>query len=132
MNLNKAIKDLKTLMPSNTNKYRPYADQVLDLFRSIIAGPSCMLFLFWSMVLSVPNVEVGKKSLEFENPLSKSSIILSKYNLILSNCSMLMKLGWSEWLIIHRSFLPSMFSTMDLKPWKMKTKPHIPRIETTQ
>ncbi len=33
MNLNKAIKDLKALMPSNTNKYRPYADQVLDLFK---------------------------------------------------------------------------------------------------
>ena len=33
MNLNKAIKDLKTLLPSSTNKYRPYADQVLNLFK---------------------------------------------------------------------------------------------------
>ena len=33
MNLNAAIRDLKTLMPSNSNKYRPYADQVLNLFK---------------------------------------------------------------------------------------------------
>ena len=33
MNLNKAIKDLKTLLPSSTNKYRPYAEQVLNLFK---------------------------------------------------------------------------------------------------
>ncbi len=33
MNLNAAVKDLKTLMPSTTNKYRPYADQVLNLFK---------------------------------------------------------------------------------------------------
>jgi hypothetical protein len=33
MNINKAIKDLKTLLPSSTNKYRPYADQVLNLFK---------------------------------------------------------------------------------------------------
>ena len=33
MNLNKAVKDLKALMPSTTNKDRPYADQVLNLFK---------------------------------------------------------------------------------------------------
>ena len=33
MNINKAVKDLKTLLPSNSNKYRPYADQVLELFK---------------------------------------------------------------------------------------------------
>ena len=33
MNINKTIKDLKTLLPSSTNKYRPYADQVLNLFK---------------------------------------------------------------------------------------------------
>ena len=33
MSINKAIKDLKTLLPSSTNKYRPYADQVLNLFK---------------------------------------------------------------------------------------------------
>ena len=33
MNINKAIKDLKTLLQSSTNKYRPYADQVLNLFK---------------------------------------------------------------------------------------------------
>ena len=32
-NLNKAIKELTALKPSKTNKYRPYADQVLDLFK---------------------------------------------------------------------------------------------------
>ena len=33
MNLNKAIKELTALKPSKTNKYRPYADQVLNLFK---------------------------------------------------------------------------------------------------
>jgi len=33
MNINKAVKDLKTLLPSTSNKYRPYADQVLNLFK---------------------------------------------------------------------------------------------------
>ena len=32
MNLKTAMNDLKALMPSTTNKYRPYADQVLNLF----------------------------------------------------------------------------------------------------
>ena len=33
MNLNKAIKELTALKPSKTNKYRAYADQVLNLFK---------------------------------------------------------------------------------------------------
>ena len=33
MSINKAIKELTALKPSKTNKYRPYADQVLDLFK---------------------------------------------------------------------------------------------------
>ena len=33
MNLNKAIKELTALKPSKANKYRPYADQVLNLFK---------------------------------------------------------------------------------------------------
>jgi hypothetical protein len=33
MSINKAIKELTALKPSKTNKYRPYADQVLNLFK---------------------------------------------------------------------------------------------------
>jgi len=33
MSINKAIKELTALKPSKTNKYRAYADQVLDLFK---------------------------------------------------------------------------------------------------
>ena len=33
MSIKKSIKDLTALLPSKTNKYRPYADQVLNLFK---------------------------------------------------------------------------------------------------
>ena len=33
MSIKKSIKELTALLPANTNKYRPYADQVLNLFK---------------------------------------------------------------------------------------------------
>ena len=33
MNINKSIKEFKSVIPSITQKYRPYAEQVINLFK---------------------------------------------------------------------------------------------------
>ena len=33
MNVNKSIKEFKSVIPSITKKYRPYAEQVINLFK---------------------------------------------------------------------------------------------------